>query len=209
MKNAKNFGNIIHLPILKGDDNDRVIDILPPPELHLLLGPVNTLFKAMEREWTDALTWADSCHVSREALHGGQFNGNSCHALLNKLDLLRSMCRLHCLKHLQCFEAFRQVVQSCYGHRLNPDYREHIQRFKKAYLDLGIGVTPKVHAVFYHIEDFCQMHNEGLARWSEQALETVHTDFKATWAKYKVQDNHPEYASKLLCAVRDYNSKHV
>ena len=41
---AKTFGNVIHEPLVGAKDNDLVIDILPPPELHLLLGVVNTLF---------------------------------------------------------------------------------------------------------------------------------------------------------------------
>ena len=42
---AKHYGNVIHMPILSGDPDTLVIDILPPPELHLLLGVVGTLFK--------------------------------------------------------------------------------------------------------------------------------------------------------------------
>ena len=42
---AKHFGNVIHMPILSGEPHTLVIDLLPPPELHLLLGGVNTLFK--------------------------------------------------------------------------------------------------------------------------------------------------------------------
>ena len=41
---VKTFGNVIHEPLVGAKDNDLVIDILPPPELHLLLGVVNTLF---------------------------------------------------------------------------------------------------------------------------------------------------------------------
>ena len=40
---AKHYGNVVHCPILKGDPNEKVINLLPPPELHLLIGPVNTL----------------------------------------------------------------------------------------------------------------------------------------------------------------------
>lgn len=72
IKQAKNFGNVVHLPILKGNPNDRVIDVLPPPELHLLLGPFNTIFKAIYMDWPGAITcWARKCHVERKALHGG------------------------------------------------------------------------------------------------------------------------------------------
>ena len=39
-KGAKNYGNVIHPPILSDEDNNNtpVISILPPPGLHLLMG---------------------------------------------------------------------------------------------------------------------------------------------------------------------------
>ena len=37
---AKNFNNAIHEPIFFEDIDMDVVDILPPPELHLLLGVV-------------------------------------------------------------------------------------------------------------------------------------------------------------------------
>lgn len=209
VSSAKKYGNVIHLPLLKGDPNDRIIDILPPPELHLLLGPVNTIYNALVKEWPDALNWAIRCHVEREAMHGGSFNGNSCNILLSKVDILRSMAPLHCLKYVACFDAFKAVVSACYGQFLHPDYVKLINVFKDTYMSLGINVTPKVHAVFFHIQDFCQFKQEGLSRWSEQACEAVHSDFKATWAKYKVPVIHPDYGAKLLFAVREYNSRHL
>ena len=47
MKEAKNYGNVVHPPLLCGEPNQRVVEILPPPELHLMLGAVNTLFSGM------------------------------------------------------------------------------------------------------------------------------------------------------------------
>ena len=50
-KDAKNFGNVIHPPILSNDDSNEslVITLLPPPELHLLIGPVNKMYSEMEK----------------------------------------------------------------------------------------------------------------------------------------------------------------
>jgi hypothetical protein len=208
-KKAKKYGNVIHLPLIKGDPHSRVTDLLPPPELHLLLGPINTLFKALEKEWSHAHLWAKACHVERDAIHGGSFNGNSCNILLSKVDILRSMVPLHCLKYVDCFLALKNVVAACYGQSLDENYRHFIASFRTSYMTLGISVTPKVHAIFFHIIDFCESKSVGLARWSEQAMEAVHSDFKPTWEKYKVHQNHPDYAAKLLRAVRNYNSKHL
>ena len=55
-KDAKNYGNVIHPPILSDDDskNTPVISILPPPELHLLMGPMNKLYKELENVWPES-----------------------------------------------------------------------------------------------------------------------------------------------------------
>ena len=51
-KDAKNHGNVVHLPILSVKADTLIIDLIPPPELHLLLGAVNTLFS----RWFSFLT---------------------------------------------------------------------------------------------------------------------------------------------------------
>lgn len=209
-KSAKDYGNVIHIPLLKGNPDDSITDILPPPELHLFIGPFNTIYKAMEQEFSnEAAAWAKHCSVERESFHGGHFNGNSCRRLLKTLDYLRSICPIGCLKYVKCLELFKRVVHSCYGYVLDEKYMDHIHEFKTSYLGLGIAVTPKVHAVWYHIPDFCNSVNEGLGRWSEQAAESVHADFKHTWKKYSVSITHPSYCDRLLSAVEEYNGSHL
>lgn len=52
--------------------------------------------------------------------------------------------------------------------------------------------------VFYHIENFCENSKRGLGFYSEQAMESVHSDFKTTWNKYKVSESHSDYNSRFL-----------
>ena len=47
MKDAKKHGNVVHPPLLSGEPDQQVIEILPPPELHLMLGAVNTMFSGI------------------------------------------------------------------------------------------------------------------------------------------------------------------
>lgn len=76
-------------------------------------------------------------------------------------------------------------------------------------MELGIEVTPKVHAVFFHVKEFCEKNGLGLGFFSEQAMESVHFDFKSTWEINKVTIDHPDYPKKLLRAVCQYNSLHI
>lgn len=103
-----------------------------------------------------------------------------------------------------------QVVNTCYGVRLEPNFKETIDQFADAYKELNINVTPKVHAVFHHVKEFCDLTNTGLGQWSEQTGEAVHFDFMHVWENYKRKStSHPEYATRLYRAVCAYNGRHV
>lgn len=158
--------------------------------------------------------WAKKCNVKREILYGSAgFSGNDCYKLLQKVDILREICtsssNFSCMKYVHCLEKFYNVVKSCFSIELKSDYSQNIKAFKTSYLDLGITVTPKVHAVFFHIEDFCKISGVGLGFYAEQAVESAHADFKKIWKKYKVKKSNNNYAENLLKAVCEYCSKHV
>lgn len=208
---ANQYMNCINPPIFKKDENTIILDIIPPPELHLMLGVVNTLFNHMLEEFKDeALLWAKSCFVVREVYRGcSGYNGNSCKILLEKLDILRSQCSLGCLKFVDVFNDFRLIVQACFGKNLDKNFSVLICNFKKSYMECGAPITPKVHAVFYHVEDFCTKYQIGLGFYSEQAVESVHSDFDSVWKKYKVDKNHPQYSNRLMQAVGEFNGLRV
>lgn len=122
---------------------------------------------------------------------------------------MRENCSSGCLKYVEAYTNFKNVVDSCFGLTLKENYEENIIKFKKSYVDLKIPITPKVHAVFFHVKDFCKKYNCGLGFYCEQAVESVHFDFQSTWSKYKVPKNHTEYDSRLLKATCEYNSYHT
>lgn len=105
---------------------------------------------------------------------------NSCKSLLEKIDILRANCLIGCLKFVRVLQEFHLVVKACFTNKLDPMYLTHIANFKRSYLDLGISVTPKVHAVYHHIKDFCSKNQHGLGFYSEQTIESVHHDFSTT-----------------------------
>lgn len=206
---AKHYGNFIHTPIFNNTDDTLVLDIIPPPELHLLLGAVNHLFINLEKIWPDAIKWAASLNLEREAMHGGTFAGNSCRKLLKNVVKLELMAPPTCKLFISSFNAFDEVVKSCFGKHLHDDYLEKITNFQLIYQQLQISTTPKLHAIFFHIKDFCEANKQSLGVWSEQAFESVHSDFEITWSKYKVPSIHEKYGKHLLRAVQEYNGNHL
>ena len=176
---AKENDNVVHLPLINiQDDTTPVLHIVPSPELHLMLGPVNTLFDEMSKVWPGSEEWLNGCHVKKSEYHGGQFEGNDCRKLLRNVDMLQELCPHEYHQFVDAFISFNDVVTLCYGRNLLPQYKTSLSNFKDAHLKLNISLTLKVHAVFYHIEEFCSLKNMGLAPWSEPTTESLHQEFK-------------------------------
>ena len=57
----KNYGNAIHPNMFATSDNidesTLVLRLVPPPELHLLIGPVNTIYDELSKVWPDCEEW--------------------------------------------------------------------------------------------------------------------------------------------------------
>ena len=111
---------------------------------------------------------------------------------------------------VETFVAFNKVVEACYGKHLSPDYKQNILDFEQCYINLKISVTPKIYSVFHHVAKFCDKVQKGLAPWSEQTAESLHSDFSKVWKNVDVHDtNHPEYGQRLLQTIITYNSQHI
>lgn len=210
-KTAKNFKNCINMPLLPIAEQ-KILYYIPPPELHLLLGAVNTIFdKMLASHQNIALEWAKKCNVSRKCNQGrhSMFVGNDCKKLLNSIDILDSFKCLEICSYVEVFRKLKSVVEACFSIKLDPKYKESIENFKKSYLALEISVTPKIHIIFEHVVEFCEYYGQGLGYFSEQAMEAVHCDFKATWNNYKISKDHEDYFTNLLRSTCVYNSLHL
>ena len=142
--------NCIHEPLFQDQNEDfsdvLILNLVPPAELHLLLGPVNKIYNELEKLWPDIKTWAKECKAFKCCRHGSGLNGNSCMRLINpeNLDELQKIIPQEFDMYVPALRAFGKVVKGCFGLALSPSYQADIEQFKKCYLNLGISVTPKV-----------------------------------------------------------------
>ena len=213
LSKAKEFDNVVHPSLLEIPGSTLIIDVIPPMELHLMLGIVNHLFQQLQSIWPQCKEWPKKLHIQEQPYHGGHFAGNDCHKLLQNVDLLQQMAEnsgaFQIMGFVEILRKFRLVVSSCFGNTLDESYSTKIDDFKNAYLSLNISVTPKAHAVFYHITHFIRRKKTSLGLYSEQATEALHSNFHPHWARYKHNPLHPNYSKQLLNCVVDYNSKHL
>ena len=163
------------------DKSTSILLLVPPPELHLLIGPVNTLYKELCIIWTPCKERIKRLLIKREKYHGGSFNGNDCRKLLKNIDILKGIATSPSTEvkgFIDAFMAFDEVVTL----RQRP-FCELLRKNK-----------PKVHAIFFHVSEFCNLKKMGLSPWKEQTSESAQHDFKNVWQCFNVcNTNHPEY----------------
>ena len=211
LRRAQQFQNCVDMPLLEGPDTTLVLDLIPPQELHLMLGVVNRIFDKLNDSWGEdrAYKWGIENYIVRAAYRGGSMEGNQCRQLLMKTDLLEKKVPSRLLPFVKALKDFDQVRRSCFGQTLHDDFLLAIGDFQRSYMDLNIPITPKLHAIFVHVKQFCSKHNLSLGPYSEQSSESVHADFKSVWKHFSVDINHPNFGNQLLLAVLKYNGMHM
>ena len=184
---------------MKGNPSDLILEIVAPPELHLELGiPEKIVREMVGSVFVDVATGKEFMmrFYKKENIpvcgkQGGKLEGNSTRKLLKSMDSLEleldkvsEEVYMKGLPFTRALRSFDQVVHSCFGPILLEGWREHIAEFSSCYKDLTsstgcpVTITPKVHILTTHVEQFLSMKNDGrgLGYWSEQAFESVHAD---------------------------------
>ena len=114
------YGNVIHLPIIEVDDQDTpVVQVVPSPELHLLLGPTNLMIEELGKVWGECHAWLQSLHVTKEEYFGGNYEGNECRKILKKSNSLETRCPQEFQQFVKSLTTFNDVVASCFGKNLS------------------------------------------------------------------------------------------
>lgn len=192
-----------------------VIEHIPIPELHLLLGITNRLYKECVSELPAAEQWSKQFNLVRERYHSKTFEGNECKKLLDNVPVLETICseenaNSRVWKIVRAFKSFQCVVHSCFGNTLRASYEEDLARFTTDFMATGIPVSSKAHILMDHVRDFCASHNCGLGQFSEQASEGIHREFIRFWERHLVKDSAATcYGPNLLQTVLEYTAEHI
>ena len=100
----------------------------------------------MKKVWNGTEDWAKHCKAYQKGYHGGEFTGGACKRLLSKKsqEYLSENVPLKCYAYIDAISTFEKVVQSCYGWKLSPTYKEDIAAFAAAHKKLKINETTKI-----------------------------------------------------------------
>lgn len=111
MAYAKDYFNCINKPLIGDDPQTTILDIIPPPELHLMLGATNHIFDALNENWggNQAYNWGLKHNITRVDYHGGSLDGNNCKRLLEKAELLKEELPDYLKAFAEALVAFNNV----------------------------------------------------------------------------------------------------
>jgi hypothetical protein len=188
-----------------------MLHLVPPPELHIMLGVTNELLDKLNAAWGDdkAYKWAHAAGICRQQYHGGCLEGPACVRLLLKAKELKAELPTKLQGYASALTALDAVRHACFGQHLVSDFSLKIAQLESCCSKLKLVPTPKMHVLFHHVPAFCDRFCAGLGSFSEQAVESAHSDFRSTWQRFQRPLGHSQYADCLLRAVVSYNSSHI
>ena len=164
LKRAKEHCNVVAEPLLgKNEPEKPLLLLLVPGALHLKLGVVNSALELLEQHWEGLEDWLRGRGIQYVPYHGLVLEGNECSRVINAVDDLEQ----HLPDHLKPFSAylraFGHVMASTFGLVPKQSWEEDIAAMKDAFLNVhhlfGLRLTPKLHIIFNHIQDFIRFEN--------------------------------------------------
>ena len=221
--NMQHYMNVIYPRILYLEENpDTLIQhLVPPPELHLLIGVVSTLGCLLMDIWHEFDDWLKTKNVLQRGYQGRGWDGNNSNKILKNLDELDKVVtsQVPQLRPIvQCMKDFKKVKDSCFGRTLESDYKLAFAKLKNSFLStqdlaqvLGkkISVSWKFHILLCHVQPFVEYHNCGLSKFAEQCGEAIHSKFKPIWSRFKRKEEHTRHGEQLLSSVVDFNGRRI
>ena len=73
--------------------------------------------------------------------------------------------------------------------------------------NLSVPITPKLHIMSVHVEEWVDTHRRAMGEDSEQALEASHGRFEKLWASYQVRDEDSDaFLQNGLAAGLQFNA---
>ena len=123
---------------------------------------------------------------------------------------LESLVQQHpATAYASLFESVDGIMHFCYGADLKEDYRHCFEEFRNAVDTIGCSVTPSMHMMGHHMEQFCDKNGCGLLIYSEETAEGSHHEVTNFFERYKVPlVGRPRHGEFLLRMMTGLNAAH-
>ena len=144
-KNMKDFKNVIDLPLIKVEMDQTILEAVPPPELHCMMGAMNHMLELRRKYFeTNGLEhklwkWCDGHGVTRRGYNGkNKLDGNNTSQFLSNIMDIKNCSWFpeEAEPILECLLSFRTVKDKCFGWELKEGWRESIETYTLLFHDL-------------------------------------------------------------------------
>ena len=85
---------------------------------------------------------------------------------------------------LVAFRYFDALAKACFCYELDPDYRQYITNFRRAWTNLRLPIFCKIHFIYEHLAEEVERYGMGTALLNESAGERLHADFDHHYQGY-------------------------
>ena len=99
--------NTINECLIAGSQEERVLDKVILPELHMMIGNVNHLLRPIQELWLGLMDWLKDNSVIWRGYQGGGLDGNNSMKLLQKIHLLRQKVPTNLTPILDVLQLFK------------------------------------------------------------------------------------------------------
>jgi hypothetical protein len=201
----------------RNPDTDKVLNLVPIPMLHILLGIVNKTFNCLVKDFPVANEWPRTLSIHQEHYHGHSFEGNESKKLLDHVTVLEEILERNgvlemSMAYVNVFKYFKTILGTLYSPPpIDLEQLEKsIHQFRQAWKNTNMNLTCKAHIVIDHLLDFVRERADtSMAVFSEQSHEAAHCEFDKTWARYAIKEkSHPNFGKKLLKCILDFSAQH-
>ena len=133
-KNMQHFKNVVNSCLFEEEDRSKlVLEVVPLPELHMLMGFVNHMSKFIISVWPEFEAWVMTLGCIRRGYHGGTYEGNTCRIILLNCDKLENLLPLTLIPLLDPMRKFNKVVHGTFGHTLDEQWESLIIDFTASF----------------------------------------------------------------------------
>ena len=209
-------------------EDQLVLAMIPPPELHLLMGSTNVKLEVIcsyleklgleQHLWE----WCSQHRVTRRGYNGkNRLDGNNSNSFLKQMEKLTDMdwwpSELDPV--LDCLNQLEEVKDKTFGWELKEGWESAIALYKSMFSELQVysntvlavplSCTWKIHVITAHLQPFLFLADCGLARYAEQAGESIHYQMKPVMSHHRRKACHPEHGQRQKNAVVEFSSNNL
>ena len=195
------FESVTGPVLLWGEDDTpstRILDKVTPPTVHNLLALNSVLKPHLLGLWEGDMMedLKNELNIVPHSYQGkdGAFAGPECAKFLNSLEKFKERLTANdaLTLYYHFFLAFKQLKDGTFGTVLADNWKELCADFRTSLTLLnscqGVPITPKLHVMAVHIEEWLDIHMRPMGDDSEQAVEASHGRFSKLWESYQVRD---------------------